>query len=117
MKTKFIHGLIIIGVFLFVNTNIFAQNAPEITIKVEDAGTLSKLLGNKYKEIEKLTLSGDINASDIGVIRNMTNLISLDLKDVNIKKGGKFTYKIHTKTIERKTEDNIIPEEMFYYAS
>ena len=28
MKTKFIHGLIIIGVFLFVNTNIFAQNAP-----------------------------------------------------------------------------------------
>lgn len=125
MKTKFIHGIIIIGVFLFVNTNIFAQNVPEITIKVEDAGTLSKLLGNKYKEIEKLTLSGDINASDIGVIRNMTNLISLDLKDTNIKEGGKFTYTrisggpdvFHTVTIERKTKDNIIPEEMFYQAN
>lgn len=92
---------------------------------MEDAGTLSKLLGNKYKEIEKLTLSGDINASDIGVIRNMTNLISLDLKDTNIKEGGKFTYTrisggpdvFHTVTIERKTKDNIIPEEMFYQAN
>ncbi len=27
MKTKFIHGIIIIGVFLFVNTNIFAQKS------------------------------------------------------------------------------------------
>lgn len=117
MKTRLIHDLIIIGVFLFANTYIYAQNVPEITIKVEEAGTLSKLLGNKYKEIEKLTLSGDINASDIGVIRNMTNLISLDLKETNIKKGGKFTYKISTTTIERKTKDDIIPEEMFYYAS
>lgn len=125
MKTRLIHNLIIIGIFLFANTYIYAQNVPEITIKVEEAGTLSKLLGNKYKKIEKLTLSGDINASDIGVIRNMINLISLDLKDANIKEGGSFTYTrriggpdvFHTVTIERKTKDNIIPEEMFYRAT
>jgi len=123
-STEFIK--ISMTIYLLLSSfNFYGQNTPPITLNVEAAGNLSKLLGDKSKEIQELTLTGEINASDIHVIRNMGNLITLNLRDVNIRKGGKFSYSwqggtpdtgYKTYTQERETKDNEIPIEMLYRA-
>lgn len=125
MKTMITRNIIVVLFGLLINGNLLAQNIPAISLNIEKAGTLSSLLGNKYKQIESLTLSGEINASDIATIRKMEKLTILDLKNVKVKKGGKFTYSYmvgmpddrHKYTVERETEDDVIPEEMLYRSS
>jgi hypothetical protein len=96
----------------------------KMDIKVEIAGTLPTLIPiTKKYLITDLTLSGNLNGTDIKYIREMAGrdsllqdtrepktkgkLTKLNLKDVNIVPGGKYYYGKHC------TEYNKISEEMF----
>ena len=66
-----------------------------VTLHVETAGELSSLIAmSKRNLIEKLTLTGNLNGSDIGNIRNLAGYKSdgklsiLDLSYANIVSGG-----------------------------
>ena len=82
-------------------------------INVSQPGTLSSLLPeSEYDFIEALKVSGDINGSDITVLKKLckgeeTNYIlhSLDLSDVNIVEGGDSSC---------YTSNDELPENSFY---
>lgn len=64
-----------------LTTVSFAQ---QITINVETAGTLSSLIAESKKDvITDLKLTGQINTTDVGFIKKMRSLESLDIKDVS----------------------------------
>lgn len=86
-----------------------ALGATSETLNVT-AGNLSTLLGTETNSITDLVLTGDINGTDIGDLRNMTNLSVLDLANVNIVAGGSFAVDGNTKFVA----GNQIPNSMFY---
>ena len=99
MKTTFTHKLIAIIAGLFIATRLSAQEQQTITIHVEEPGTLSSYIAESKKDvITNLSLSGNINGYDIVYLREMDNLVTLDLSEANIVEGG----------YEYKTRDNII---------
>ena len=76
----------------------------QITIKLEEAGTLPSKIGDtkKYK-ITNLKIMGEINGTDLRFIREMAGcdyngkgtegkLATLDLSDAKIVKGGDYYY-------------------------
>jgi len=96
---------------------------PPTTINVTTAGTLPYLIAESKKYmITDLTLTGNLNGSDIGCIRAMAGyengtfgeLSKLDLSDANIVKGGDFS--AHD-DLCYSNEDNVIPMFMFYKLS
>lgn len=111
MKAKRLRYLWIALSLLWMSGYVSAQSVPEISVKLEEPGTLEKLIGNKLSEIEYLKISGDMNGDDVATIRGkMHNLVSLNLKDANIRAGGGsyyYSYKSHY------TEDDVFPEYMF----
>ena len=111
MKAKRLRYLWIALSLLWMSGYVSAQSVPEISVKLEEPGTLEKLIGNKLSEIEYLKISGDMNGDDVSTIRGkMHNLVSLNLKDANIRAGGGsyyYSYKSHY------TEDDVFPEYMF----
>ena len=99
----------------------------QITIKSYEAGTLSDKISNskKYK-ITNLKIVGNINGTDVMLIREMagedasnvpTNgkLAILDLSDVKINKGG--DWYSYSKGYCYKTSDNSIGECFFHGCS
>lgn len=96
--------------FCFVFSHILAVDdliTEQITIKLEQAGTLPDSIGDtrKYK-ITNLKIIGDINGTDVRLIRDMAGadkegnltygkLAFLDLSDANIVSGGEEYYKTH----------------------
>ena len=76
----------------------------QITIKLDEAGTLSSKIGyNKKIQITNLKIVGEINGSDLQFVREMAgvnfyggpvegNLSVLDLSEAKIIKGGSFYY-------------------------
>ena len=70
----------------------------QITIKLEEAGTLPDKIGSSRKfQITNLKLVGEINGTDLRMIRNMAgshsgNLSVLDLSEAKIVKGGDSYY-------------------------
>jgi len=59
---------------LFLQFNLQAQ-APPITLHVATAGTLSSLIASNVKyEITDLTLTGNLNGTDIRFIREMAGM-------------------------------------------
>lgn len=78
------------------------------TIHLDEAGSLfSKLDFNNIERIEVLTLSGDINGTDVKTINRMTSLKYLDITNANIVEGGA-PYREDIKTV-----DNVIGERFF----
>lgn len=87
---------ILLLLFLFCIES-HAQNSK---VHVKEAGTLSSILSNKEKlELTSLVLSGEINGTDIVVLRKMAGqkntqenekgkLVNLDISNVKIIKGG-----------------------------
>ena len=76
----------------------------QITIKLEEAGTLPSKIGDtkKYK-ITNLKIMGEINGTDLRFIREMAGcdykgmgtegkLVTLDLSEAKIVKGGDYYY-------------------------
>lgn len=113
MKAKSLRYLWIALSLLWISGYVSAQSVPEISVKLEKPGTLFNLIGNKLSEIEHLKISGDMNGDDVATIRSMKNLISLDMKDVNIKAGGSY----RPNTNYESTKDDVFPAHMFYDAS
>lgn len=85
----------------------------ERTIHLDKAGTLSSLIYEDRYKINKLTISGDLNGSDLVLIREMASyeagqLATLDLSDARIVKGGEPYYMHYT------TKDNVVGAYFFF---
>lgn len=80
------------------------------------AGQLSNIVASDKKmQISNLTISGEINGTDIIFIRDMIidgKLTNLDIQNATIVSGGDVYYSTYTK--DYITEDSIISGYMFY---
>ena len=107
-------------------SNIFQNisSGKSKNIHLKEAGTLSNFISDddKYK-ISSLTLSGEINGTDLRLLRDMagynylgvhTNgtLHELDMTDVRIVKGGDSYVQMHVSSYYVETDDEI-PERIF----
>jgi hypothetical protein len=69
---------------LFVLLSLQYGYSSELNITLTQAGDLINQVDiNKLDEVEKLTISGDINGTDVFVIRKMVNLQEIDLSSIN----------------------------------
>ena len=115
--------------FLLCSFSAFAADNliySQVEINVEKAGTLSTLVGNDRKfRITNLKLSGELNGTDIKLLREMAgadmndnltdgNLADLDLSDVKIVKQQTSWNSEYYRQTQSINEDNIIPNGMFY---
>ena len=116
MRTFTFKGLFLTAVFMLLGClSIQAADddliTKQITIKLDEAGTLPNKIGSnrKYK-ITNLKIVGEINGTDLGMIRDMAeysgNLSVLDLSEAKIVKGGDHYY-----------NDNNYYGDHFYYTS
>jgi hypothetical protein len=103
---------------LLLSMNVQAQGVSK-TVHVETAGTLPVLIAESEKyQITDLTLTGDLNGTDIRYIREMagsTNgkLAVLNLVDANIVSGGDYYY--HSSSYSYcYTKNDTISDYMFY---
>ena len=119
-------GLFLAGLFMVLGClSIQAADdgliTRQVTVKVYEAGTLSeKIAYNKMYKITNLKIIGEINGTDLRVIREMAGnafgddtdgkLSVLDLSDAKIVKGGDFYY-------EADLEYNGTHEYECYYTS
>lgn len=113
-------------IFMDFLSNIFQNITPgkSQSIHVKEAGTLSNFISNENKyKISSLTLSGEINGTDLRLLRDMagynylgvhTNgvLHELDMTDVKIVKGGDSYVQMHVSSYYVDADDEI-PERMF----
>lgn len=91
-----------------------AVTTDEMTVSTSTGGSLSAEIGNSmWKTIKSLTISGQINGTDIRLIRKMLKegkLEELNLRDAKIVSGGD-SYDFYGLS---KTSENAIGENMFY---
>lgn len=85
----------------------------ERTIHLDEPGTLSSLIYEDLYKINKLTISGDLNGSDLALIREMASyeagqLATLDLSDARIVKGGEPYFAHYT------TKNNVVGVNLFF---
>lgn len=91
---------------------------PKDSLLVEQnkAGELSNRVSYADKlTTEKMTVTGELNGSDIKFIREMINdgiLAYLDIKNARIVDGGDYYYESYS--TKYKTEENVVGEYMFY---
>ena len=109
------HILLNQGSFTFVpsenhSDNIFSTyDFPLIDVTLSESGTLmDKVNIDDILNIENLKISGDINGTDLLIIRKMENLKLLDLKDAHIVNGGMSYFQKYV------TSKNKIGEYFFY---
>ena len=98
----------------------------QITIKLEEAGTLPNKIGSNRKyQITNLKIVGEINGTDLRMIREMAgrnyqgyttegNLSVLDLSEAKIVKGGDYYYDYY---YEYYTSNDKIGDYAFYNCS
>ena len=83
--------------------------AQQITLHVERAGTLPGMIDeSRLPYIYGLKLTGELNGTDIGLIRTLENLLILDLSEARIVEGGSPYYSNYY------TSNDIIGSYMFY---
>lgn len=82
-----------------------------LTVQLDTVGTLAEKIGDESSTVQKLVISGPINAVDVRTIRSLPELLSLDLKEA-ILCGGDSTY-TSTSSGEHKLYDNEIGDRMF----
>lgn len=93
------------------NTHIpEANTSPIRTINLKIAGTLENQLGEHYKSVTGLEITGVINGDDIHTIHQMPELQKLDISEATIVNGG--TYNYNNKAVAAL--ENTITEGMFY---
>lgn len=96
---------------LFVLLSLQYGYSSELNITLTQAGDLINQVDiNKLDEVEKLTISGDINGTDVFVIRKMVNLQEIDLSNANIVSGG-MAY--HDTSMIATTQNDVIGVYMF----
>ena len=132
MRTFTLKGLFVTAVFMLLGClAIHAADGDlitkQITIKLEEAGTLPSKIGDtkKYK-ITNLKIMGEINGTDLRFIRDMAGtddgydhlerkLATLDLSGSKIVKGGDYYY--HRYSDYYYTSDDVIGAYAFSYCS
>lgn len=83
------------------NSSTKAVEYNTVEISLSTPGTLAQELGDRANEVEKLILSGPINADDVLTIQSLSNTLeAIDMRDVTI---------VGSSTVA----DNTIPGEMF----
>lgn len=77
-----------------------------VEISLSTAGTLAQELGERANEVEKLVLSGPINADDVLTIQSLRGTLeAIDMRDVTIvesnviDENGDITYEVQNNTI------------------
>ncbi len=97
----------------YTNTVLIPVSKDELELTVADnkAGDLTNRISSGIMRfITSLTITGDVNGSDIRLIRELSStgsLLYLDLQKAHIVEGGESYYK------EYQTQNNIIGEYMF----
>ena len=127
MRTFTLKGLFVTAIFMLLGClAIHAADGDlitkQITIKLEEAGTLPSKIGDtkKYK-ITNLKIMGEINGTDLRFIREMAGrdykgngtegkLVTLDLSGSKIVKGGDYYY---CNNVYYYTSDDVIGESAF----
>ena len=88
MKTKQTLKFVFVIICFFLCVGVYASTNETYTVS---AGNLGTLLGPKSATVTSLVLSGQINGTDIDVLRKMPVLTALDLTNVQIVAGGTFS--------------------------
>ena len=111
MNSKITFKSLLAIICLLLSFNLQAQDVPPITINVATAGTLPALIESTKKyQITNLTVTGDLNGTDIRYIREMAGrdvngnstlgeLSILDLSGANIVAGGSSYYYDYTTSL------------------
>lgn len=81
-----------------------------LTVEVDTVGQLKEKIGDRSESLQKLIVSGSIDATDVRTIREMPNLLALNLKNATIC-GGDSTYTANNS--EHKLYDNVVGSYMF----
>lgn len=120
MKNLTVKFRLLIGFIMLLNLSTQAENTgnlitEQITIKLEKAGTLpDRIADNKKYRITNLKIVGEINGTDVVLLRDMAgcdekdapsdgNLANLDLSEAKIVEGGKeYGYYQTSNTSENK---------------
>ena len=132
MRTFTLKGLFVTAVFMLLGClAIHAADGDlitkQITIKLEEAGTLPSKIGDtkKYK-ITNLKIMGEINGTDLRFIREMAGcdykgmgtegkLVTLDLSEAKIVEGGDIYF--YSSYFYCYTSDDVIGGYAFYGCS
>ena len=95
-------------------TILSKEISDDLTVVMSEAGSLHAEIGTSaWHTIKKLTISGQINGTDVRLIRQMLQegkLEDLDLRDAMIVSGGE-SYDVYGLS---KTAEDAIGESMFY---
>lgn len=84
-----------------------------LTIETDTVGQVAEKIGD-HLTVQKLIISGPINATDVNAIRSLPNLVAIDMKNVTIKGGDEsYTVYIDNRTETYQLVDNEIGERMF----
>lgn len=85
---------------------IYTYDFPLTNISLSESGTLiDKVTIDNVLDIENLKISGNINGTDLLLIRKMENLKLLDLGDAHIVEGGMSYYKNYVTSKNRIGND------------
>ena len=131
MRTFTFKGLFLTVLFMLLgSTAILAADdgliTTQVTIKLDEAGTLpDKISANEKNLITNLKIVGEINGTDLRLIREMAGcdydmketdgkLSVLDLSEAKIIKGGSFYYSPNGSYDEYYTTDDAIGSYAFY---
>lgn len=83
----------------------------QITVQVSEAGQLPNRIGAAKKDyIQSLKVVGNLNGTDIKLLRKLENIALLDLAEANILTGGSY----YIDTLYATTESNTIGQYMFH---
>ena len=122
MRTQICLGMKLISICLLALNFTLGLASEPVFVEVQSAGSLSSLIEDSQKnQITDLTITGNLNGTDIRFIREMAGrdvegnetegtLSVLDLSGATIVSGGDYYYKQY---FEYKTSDNEIGENMF----
>jgi hypothetical protein len=105
MKTNTFGKCVLVAICLLQS---FSMKMQGVTINTEPWG-LSAALGSQKDVITDLTLTGSINANDVGTLRSMANLTTLNMSGLSMVAGGTFWLGKAISVI-----NNQIPEYMFF---
>lgn len=83
-----------------------------LEVQTDTVGTLAEKIGDERGTVQKLIISGPIDATDVQTFRDLPTLLAIDLKEATIC-GGDSTYTSYASR-KFKLYDNVIGQYMFY---
>lgn len=81
-----------------------------LEVELETAGTLAEKIGDQSETVQKLIISGPMNAADVNTFRNLPQLLAIDLKNATFC-SDETTYTFSDQNCQLL--DNIVSRYMF----